>query len=55
MKYAVDMSLGAMIYLPRFIKDRSGIQNLKGHTHTQHGDLIIRPSFFQSKDSRLKK
>jgi hypothetical protein len=35
MKYAVDMNLGTMIYLPSFIKVGSGIQKLKGHTYTQ--------------------
>jgi hypothetical protein len=28
MKYAVEMSTGAMIYIPSFIKICSGIQNL---------------------------
>jgi hypothetical protein len=28
MKYAVDMGLGAMIYIPSFIKIGSGIQEL---------------------------
>jgi hypothetical protein len=39
MKYAVLLSSGAMIYIPSFIKNGSGIQKLIGgraftHTHT---------------------
>jgi hypothetical protein len=30
MKYATEMSSGAMIYIPSFIKIRSGIQKLIG-------------------------
>jgi hypothetical protein len=36
MKYAVEMGLGALIYIPSFIKIGSGIQTLiGGDTHTQ--------------------
>jgi hypothetical protein len=41
MKYAVEMSLGAMIYMPSFIKTGLGIQKLMGGgggVHRQHGD-----------------
>jgi hypothetical protein len=43
MKYAVEMGLGAMIYIPSFIKIGSGIRKLmvgEGFTDTQHGDCI---------------
>jgi hypothetical protein len=41
MKYAVEMGSGAMIYILRFIKIGSGVQNLMGGGgHRQHGDLI---------------
>jgi hypothetical protein len=37
MKYAVDMGLGAVVYIPSFIKTGSGIQNLTaGEIHRQH-------------------
>jgi hypothetical protein len=36
MKYAVEMGSGVMIYIPSFIKIRSGIQNLiEAYTDTQ--------------------
>jgi hypothetical protein len=35
MKYAFEMDSGGMIYIPSFIKIGSGIQKLKGGTHTQ--------------------
>jgi hypothetical protein len=39
MKYAVQKSSGAMIYIPSFIKTVSGIQKLMGgrgiHRHTE--------------------
>jgi hypothetical protein len=36
MKYAVEMGLGAMVYVPSFIKTGSGIQKLMGRfTDTQ--------------------
>jgi hypothetical protein len=40
MKYAVEISSGAMIYIPSFIKTGSGIQMLIRGIHRQHGDLI---------------
>jgi hypothetical protein len=40
MKYAVEMSSAAMIYISNFIKIGSGIQNLIGGIRRQHGELI---------------
>jgi hypothetical protein len=54
MKYAVEISLVAMIYIPSFIKIGSGIQKLLGGIHRQHGDLISLLLSFQNKESRLK-
>jgi hypothetical protein len=53
MKYTVEMSSGAMMYIPRFIKIGSGIQTLIWG-ETQRGDLISLLVFFQNKESRLK-
>jgi hypothetical protein len=57
MKSAIEMSSGAMIYIPSFIKTGSAIQKLMGriHGHRQHGDHISLLSFFQNKGSRLKR
>jgi hypothetical protein len=55
MKYAVEIGSGAMIYVPSFMKNGSGIEKLIGwdsQTHRQHGDLISL-FFFQNKESRL--
>jgi hypothetical protein len=42
-KYAVEMSSGPMIYIPRFIKTGSGIQKLIGggglHRHTDRVEI----------------
>jgi hypothetical protein len=57
MKYAVEMSSGALIYIPSFIHIGSGIQKLmegKTQTHRQHGDLISLLLFFLNKESRLR-
>jgi hypothetical protein len=57
MKYAVEMGSGTMVYIPSFIKSRSGIQKLiRGdtQTHRQQGDLISLLLFLQNKESRLK-
>jgi hypothetical protein len=57
MKYAVDMGLCAMIYIPSFIKVVSGIKGLIGEdtqTKRQQGHLISKFLFFQFKESRLK-
>jgi hypothetical protein len=35
MKYAVEMGLGAMIYIPGFTRIGSGIQKLMGGIHRQ--------------------
>jgi hypothetical protein len=50
MKYADEMSPGAMIYIPCFMKIDSGIQK----TDRQQGDLTSLLLFFQSKESSLK-
>jgi hypothetical protein len=41
MKYAVDMGLSAMIYIPSFIKIGSGIQKCMGgiHRHTDSMEI----------------
>jgi hypothetical protein len=47
MKWAVEMALGAMIYIPSFIKTGSGIQKFIGggiHRHRSH-----KPTFVFSK------
>jgi hypothetical protein len=53
MKYAVEMSSVAMIYIPNFIKIGSGIQKLEGftdtQTHRQHGDPISLLLFAKNK------
>jgi hypothetical protein len=41
--YAVEMGSGAVIYVPSFIKNGSGVQKLIGgftDTHRQQGELI---------------
>jgi hypothetical protein len=54
MKYAVEMGLVAMIYIPSFIKVQASKIN-KG-IHRQHGDLIsLLLFFFFKKGSRLMK
>jgi hypothetical protein len=42
MKHAVEMGSGAILYIPSFIKIRSGIQKLMEgiHRHRQEGDRI---------------
>jgi hypothetical protein len=52
MNYVDEMGLGAMIYIPSFVKIDSGIQKLMGrdftdthtrthtHAHTQEGRLV---------------
>jgi hypothetical protein len=56
MKHAVEMSIGAMTYIPSFVKIGSGIQKLivrgihiqtYAQTHRQHGDLISLLLFFK--------
>jgi hypothetical protein len=56
MKYAVQMGLGAMIYVPNFIKTGSGNRKLieGGYTYRQHGNRISLFQFFQNKESWLK-
>jgi hypothetical protein len=48
MKYALDMSSGAMMYVPSFIKIGSGIQNLIGG-ETQTAWRSHKPTFIFSK------
>jgi hypothetical protein len=59
MNYAVEIDSDAMIYIPSFIKIGSGIQKLiRGihtHIHGQDCDLVRLLSFFQNKESGLKK
>jgi hypothetical protein len=54
MKYAVQMSSGAMIYIPSFMKIRSDIQTLIGRTQRQQGDRTRLLLLFRNKESRLK-
>jgi hypothetical protein len=55
MKYAAEMSIGAIIYIPCFINICSGIQKLMqgGYRDIHHGDHISLLLFFQNKKSRL--
>jgi hypothetical protein len=56
MKYGVEMGLGAMIYIPSYIKIGSAIRKLiRGHTqtHRQHGDCLRVHLRFQDKGSRV--
>jgi hypothetical protein len=49
------MGLGAMIYVPSFIKIGSGIQKLIWvDKHRQQGDLISLLLFFQNKEIRVR-
>jgi hypothetical protein len=56
MKCAIGMVSGSMIYVLRFIKIGSGIQNLLSgiHIQTQQGDLIKLVLYFVNKEGRLK-
>jgi hypothetical protein len=53
MKYAAEMDLGAMIYIPSFRKIGSGIRKFP-QTYKQQGDLISLLLFFQNKEGGLK-
>jgi hypothetical protein len=59
MKHAVEMGIGAMIYIPRYIKIGSDVQKLiegrDSQTYRQHGDSISLLLFFQNKKIRLTK
>jgi hypothetical protein len=48
MKYAAEMSSGAMIYILSFITIYSALQKLMGDTltHRQHGDRLSLLLFF---------
>jgi hypothetical protein len=39
MKYASEMGLGAMIYIPKFIKNGSGIRKFIGGIHTHSMEI----------------
>jgi hypothetical protein len=61
MVYTVDMGLGAMLYVPNFIKIGSSIQKLlRGDTHRNRhtNSKFLRKAalffFFQNKESKLK-
>jgi hypothetical protein len=54
MKYAVEMGLGAMIYIPGFIKIGLGIQKLTRGIHRQHADRISLLLFIENEESRLE-
>jgi hypothetical protein len=54
MKYTVDIGSGGMIYMSSLIKIGSATQKLIGETQREDEDHI-RLSFFQNKESRLKK
>jgi hypothetical protein len=57
MKYAAEMSSGAMIYTPGLMKTGSAIQKQMGagRIHRQHADRICLLYFFQNKESRLNR
>jgi hypothetical protein len=56
MKYAVEMSSDAMLYIPSIINTGSGIQKEMGSIRRQHGDLISLRLFyfFQNNERSLK-
>jgi hypothetical protein len=57
MKYAAEMSSGAMICIPSFIKTRPSIQNLnRGGIHRDTDSMVISYAYFYFiiKNSRLK-
>jgi hypothetical protein len=57
MQYAVGTDPGGMIYIPSFVRVRTGIQKLMRdtQTHRYRGDRISLLVFFQNKESRLKR
>jgi hypothetical protein len=53
MKYAVEMCLGAMMYIPNFLKIGSGIQKLMGKiTDTQTAWRSHKPFFYFFKEEK---
>jgi hypothetical protein len=55
-KYAVEMGSVVMIYMPSLVNISSGIHKLiRGDTHRQQGDPTSPLSFFQNRESRLKR
>jgi hypothetical protein len=56
MKYAVQMGLSVMMYIPNFAKIGSGIWKLIGSgIHRQNAERINLLSFIQNKESRVTK
>jgi hypothetical protein len=56
MKYAVEMALGGMMYVPSFVKIDAVFQRVfggRGYTHIKMM-LIILSLFFGAKECRLK-
>jgi hypothetical protein len=53
--WVVEMSSGAVMYIPSFIKTSPAIEKLVWGIHRQHGDPISVFSLFQNKQSRIKK
>jgi hypothetical protein len=51
MKYAVQLGLDAMIYIPSFIKFGSGIERLIKGRGSQHVDIKSLLLFFLNKES----
>jgi hypothetical protein len=47
MKYAAEMGLVAMMYIPSFIKIGSGIQKLTGGIHRHTDRLEIAKAYFR--------
>jgi hypothetical protein len=58
MKCAIEMGSGGMLYVPRFIKIGSGIQNLLAGINIQTHSKVISLSmllFFVNKESRINR
>jgi hypothetical protein len=53
MNYAIDMSSGATIYIPSFIKTGSGTRKLLGGIHIQRAGLSHKPIFIFFKISKV--
>jgi hypothetical protein len=48
MKYAIEMDLGAMMYIPSFMKIGSGIQMLIGRIHKYADSMVIAYAYSDS-------
>jgi hypothetical protein len=46
MKYAVEMGLVALIYIPGFMTIGSGIQNLMEGIHRHTGSMLVSQAYF---------